>query len=314
MEWLNYHHLLYFWVVFREGSVTRASQVLHIAQPTISGQLHALEERLGEKLFVRRGRTLALTEVGRVVHGYAEQIFGLGHELLEVVAGRSTGRPRRLVVGIADAVPKRVAFHLLEPVLQMPDPPRLVCHEGRLDRLLASLAIHELDVVLSDAPIPATVRVRAFNHLLGESSTSIVGSPALALPDRPFPQCLEGAPFLLPTAEASLRRSLDAWFDVAGVHPHIVGEFEDSALIMAFGQQGAGFFVVPTAIEAEVVAEQAVRVVGRLEGLKERYYAISAERRLTHPAVRALSEAARLHFQESGTGPRPTHLQAELPD
>jgi LysR family transcriptional activator of nhaA len=299
MEWLNYHHLLYFWVVFREGSVTKASQVLNVAQPTISGQLRALEERLGEKLFVRTGRTLALTEVGRVVHGYAEAIFGLGRELVDVVAGRAGTTPRRLRVGIADAVPKRVAWHLLQPVLELPEPPRLICQEEPLERLVALLVGHELDVVLSDAPAPLTTKGPAFNHLLGESGTSILGTRTLveAHPG-PFPTCLQSAPFLLPTVGATLRLGLDLWFESQGLQPHIVGEFEDSALISAFGEQGAGFFAVPTVIEALATGE--AQVVGRVDSLRERYYAISGHRRLTHPAVLALSSGARNRFLTEG--------------
>ena len=294
MEWLNYHHLLYFWVVACHGSVTRAAAELRLAQPTVSTQLRTLENMLGEKLFARTGRRLVLTDVGRLVFRYADEIFGLGRELLETVKGRPTGQPMRLTVGIADAVPKLIAYRLLRPALTGAEPVRIICREDKPDRLLAELAIHELDLVLSDAPIGPTTKVRAFNHLLGECGVTFFGTPALARTRRRgFPRSLGGAPVLLPTDNTALRRSLDDWFESEDVRPRVVSEFEDSALLMAFGQAGMGLFPAPSAIERQVRSQYGVVVVGRLDAVCERFYAISGERRLKHPAVVAISEAAR---------------------
>ncbi|MCC7264212.1 MAG: transcriptional activator NhaR [Candidatus Latescibacteria bacterium] len=293
MEWLNYHHLLYFWTVAREGSVARACQRLHLSQPTISGQLRALEEALGEKLFTRQGRGLVLTEVGRTVYSYADEIFSLGRELMDNLRDRPTGRPLRLAVGIADVVPKLIAYRLLEPALALPERVQVTCREDKPERLLAELALHGVDLVLADAPLSPSIRIRAFSHLLGECGICFFGVPALAAAyRRGFPASLEGAPLLLPTDNTTLRRSLDQWFDVQGVRPHVVGEFEDTALLKVFGQAGAGLFAAPSAIEREVRKQYGAVVVGRVEQIRERYYAISAERRLKHPAVVAISEAA----------------------
>ena len=294
MEWLNYHHLLYFWVVACHGSVTRAAAELRLAQSTVSTQLRTLEEVLGEKLFARTGRRLVLTDVGRLVFRYADEIFGLGRELLETVKGRPTGQPMRLTVGIADAVPKLIAYRLLRPALAVAEPVRIICREDKPDRLLAELAIHELDLVLSDAPIGPTTKVRAFNHLLGECGVTFFGTPALARTcRRGFPRSLGDAPVLLPTDNTALRRSLDDWFESEDVRPRVMSEFEDSALLMAFGQAGMGLFPAPSAIERQVRSQYGVVVVGRLDAVCERFYAISGERRLKHPAVVAISEAAR---------------------
>jgi LysR family transcriptional activator of nhaA len=294
MEWLNYHHLLYFWAVAREGGVTRASEQLRLAQPTISGQLKALEEALGEKLFERTGRRLVLTDVGRVVYRYADEIFSLGRELQDTLKGRPTGRPVRFTVGVADAVPKLVAYRLLRPALTLPEPVHVVCREDKPDRLLAELSVHSLDLVLSDAPASPAVKVKAYSHLLGETVVAFFGSDALAARHRKgFPRSLEGAPVLLPTEGSSLRRSLEQWFDAEGLRPRVVGEIEDSALLKVFGQAGTGLFPAPVAIEAEIRAQFGVKVAGRVETVKERFYALSAERKLKHPAVVAIREAAR---------------------
>lgn len=294
MEWLNYHHLLYFWTVAREGSVTRASQVLLLAQPTISGQLKSLEESLDQKLFERVGRNLVLTDVGRVVYRYADEIFGLGRELLDTVKGRGSGRPLSLTVGIADQVPKLVAHRLLEPVRRLPEPVTLVCHEDKPERLLASLALHELDIVFSDAPAGSATRVRAFSHLLGETAISFFATPDLAKKARRgFPRSLASLPVLLPTRNTSLRRSLDGFFESAGVRPHVVAEFEDSALQKVFGAAGDGCFPAPSVIAKEICRQYGVRVVGEATGVSERFYALSVERKIKHPAVLAITEAAR---------------------
>jgi LysR family transcriptional activator of nhaA len=294
MEWLNYHHLLYFWTVARLGSVSRATEELYLAQPTISAQIRALEESLGEKLFTRVGRNLTLTEVGRTVFRYADEIFSLGRELGDTLKGRSVVRPVRFVVGVTDAMPKLVAYRLLEPALRMADPIRLVCHEDKTERLLAELAVHGLDLVLADAPIGPTIKVRAFNHLLGECGVSVFAvSKRASAYRRRFPQSLDGAPFLLPTENTVLRRSLDQWFEAEKIRPLVVGEFEDSALLKVFGQSGTGLFAGPSAIEQEIKQQYGVQVVGRIDALRERFYAISVERKLKHPAVLAISDSAR---------------------
>ena len=294
MEWLNYHHLLYFWTVAKEGSIVRACEKLNLAQPTISGQLRQLEETLGERLFNKAGRGLVMTEVGQVVFRYAEDIFGLGRELQDVLKGRPQGRPLRLVVGISDLVPKMIAYRILQPAMEMAEPVHLVCHEDSSERLIAELIEHRLDVVLSDAPAISAARVKIFSHLLGSSGVSVFCAPELAKRlGKKFPDCLHHAPLLLPLEGSGLRRSLDQWFDSAGIRPFIVGEFKDSALMKTFGQAGVGAFAAPSAIEAELKAHYGVTVLGRLDSVVERFYAISAGRKIKHPAVVMISEAAR---------------------
>jgi LysR family transcriptional activator of nhaA len=294
MEWLNYHHLLYFWMVAREGSVTRAAAELRLGQPTISAQLRALEDSLGEKLFRRVGRNLVLTDVGREVLRYADEIFSLGRELLDAVKGRPTRRPMPFVVGVSDVVPKIVAYRLLQPALELPEPVRMICREDKAERLLAELALHRFDLVLSDAPIGPTVKIRAFSHLLGECGVTFFGAAKLARAyRRSFPRSIESAPVLLPTDNTALRQSLDHWFDELGIHPLVRGEFEDSALLKVFGQAGVGIFAVPSVTESEVRERYGVEMIGRVESVRERFYAISGERRLKHPAVIAITEAAR---------------------
>ena len=294
MEWLNYHHLLYFWVVAKEGTIAAACKELNLAQPTISAQLRALERSLGEKLFTRVGRNLALTETGHVVYRYADEIFSLGRDLLDTIQGRPTGRPLRFNVGVADVLPKLVAYRLLEPALHLPEQVQLVCYEGSPPELLTKLAVYELDLVLSDSPIGPDVRVRAFNHLLGECGVSIFGTKNLATKyRRRFPKSLDGAPLILPTANTALRRAMEHWFDSEDIRPSVVGEFEDSALLKVFGQSGVGLFAAPTVIEKEVQRQYNVKVVGRLESVRERFYAISVEKKVKHPAVLAIANEAR---------------------
>ncbi len=293
MEWLNYHHLLYFYTVAREGSVTKASQVLRLAQPTLSAQIRRLEDSLDEKLFTRQNRGLVLTEVGRVVYGYAEEIFGLGNEMLDMLRGRPSSRPARLNVGIADVVPKLVCHRLLESVLAGQEPVRLVLREGKTDDLLAALATQRFDLVIADTPLGAHLKVRAFNHLLGESGITFFAAPALAVRfKRGFPRSLDGAPLLLPTDNTVLRRSLDQWFEELGVRPQIIAEIEDSALIKVFGQNGAGIFTAPTIIAREVRRHYGVLAIGATQAVRERFYAISVERRIKHPAVAKITASA----------------------
>ena len=294
MEWLNYHHLLYFWMVAREGSITQASKQLLLAQPTITGQIRALENTLGEKLFTRSGRSLVLTEVGRLVYRYANEIFSLGRELTDVLKGRPAGRPLRLVVGVSDVLPKLIAYRLLQPALALPEPVHIICHEDRPERLLAELATFGLDLVLTDAPVGSLVRIRAFSHLLGSCGVSFFGtSPLAARYRKNFPASLDGAPFLLPLENSTLRLSLEQWFEAQRIRPRVVGEFQDSALLKVFGEAGVGVFAAPTVTEKEVRRQYGVSVLGRTESVIERFYAISVERKLKHPAVVAISETAR---------------------
>lgn len=297
VETLNHHHLFHFWTVVREGGVTRASEKLHVSQPTISGQLRELEEALGEKLLRRSGRTVVLTDIGRTVYRFADEMLDLDRELLEAVKGRPT-RPGRLAVGVAMVVPKLVAYQMLEPALHLPEPIQLDCVHERPVRLLAELAVFGLDVVLADAPAPPAVKVRAYSHLLGECGVSVFGTDRLAAAHRRgFPGSLDGAPFLLPSEDSALRLSLEEWFQKKKIRPRVVGTFEDSALLDAFGQAGAGLFAMPAAIEVELRRQYRVRVVGRLDSVRQRFYAISVERKLRNPAVIAISERARALFR-----------------
>ena len=294
MAWLNYHHLLYFWTVARLGSIARATEELHLTQPAISAQLRTLERSLGEKLFTKSGRNLMLTEVGRLVFRFADEIFTTGRELQETLAGRPSGLPSRFTVGVADAMPKLLAYRLLEPALRTGEPVRLVLREDKPDRLLADLAIHALDLVLADASVPPAVKVRAHSHLLGDSGVSIFATAELArVYRRRFPQSIDGAPFLLPTDNSVLRRSLERWFETHDVRPLVVAEIEDSAVLKVFGQSGLGLFPAPTVMETEIRRQYAVGVVGRIEEVRESFYAISVERKITHPAVLAITRAAR---------------------
>jgi LysR family transcriptional activator of nhaA len=294
MEWVNYHHLLYFWLVAREGSLARASAELRLAQSTVSKQIHLFEHVLGHDLFAKSGRRLVLTESGRVVFRYADEIFGLGSEMLDTLRDRPVDRPLRLTVGIADVVPKLIAERILAPALKLAGPVRIVCREDKPDRLLADLALHELDVILTDAPASPNVKVRAFSHLLGESDVAFFGRTELATKyRRNFPASLHCAPVLLPTENTVLRRSLDQWFETQGVRPNVVGEFEDSALLKVFGLRGAGLFPAASIIAKEVEAQYKVRWIGLVPGVRERLYAVTVERRIKHPVVLAICETAK---------------------
>jgi len=294
MEWLNYHHLLYFWTVVREGSISQACKKLGLAQPTISAQLHSLEDQLGEKLFQRSGRKLQLTEIGRVAYSYADEIFNLGRELTDTLKGRPSGRPIRFTVGISDALAKVIAYRLLEPALHLQHIVHLVCLEGKTQRLLADLMTHELDLVLSDAPAASESHVKAYNHLLGESVIQLFGTADLISPlKKGFPKSLEGAPMLMPVVGTTLRRSLDQWFEQRSIRPRIVAEIADSALLKVFGAAGNGLFPAPVAIGKEICRQYNVQGLGALDGVHERFYAISVERKLKNPAVVAISESAR---------------------
>ncbi|MFN3326685.1 MAG: transcriptional activator NhaR [Bryobacteraceae bacterium] len=294
MQWLNYHHLFYFWVVAKEGSIVGACERLRLAQPTISGQLKALEDNLGERLYTRSGRRLVLTDVGQTVFRYADEIFSIGQELTDMLQGKPTRRPVRLRVGISDVVPKLIAYRMLSPLFGREDRIHLLCEEGKSERLLSELARHDLDLVLSDGPAASHASVRAFSHLLGASQIGLFGSKQIVeRVRRGFPRSLDGAPILLPMEGTTLRRSLDHWFTQQGFRPEIVAEFEDSALMKVFGQEGAGLFPAPMAVAADVRRRYHVLQAGILDGVEERFFAITVERKLKHPAVLALTEAAR---------------------
>ncbi|MBN2369331.1 MAG: transcriptional activator NhaR [Vicinamibacteria bacterium] len=294
MDWLNYHHLLYFWTVARAGGLAAAAKELHLSLPTISVQIRRLEESLGEKLFERAGRRLALTEVGKVVYRFADEIFTLGREMVDTLEGRPTGRPLRLIVGVADVLPKIVAHRLIAPALDLPERVHVVCREASPERLLMALASQELDVVLTDAPVGADFKVRAHNHLLGESGMSFVCAPGLARRcRRGFPRSLAEIPMLLPTENMAVRRDLDQWFAARGVRPDIVGEFEDYALLREFGASGHGVFAVPSVIERPLRRAYHLELIGRVGTVRARFYVISLERRIKNPAVAAICDVAR---------------------
>lgn len=293
-DWLNYHHLLYFWHVAKEGSIAKASETLMLAPPTISAQIKSLEQSLGEPLFNRRGRNLVMTDAGRMVFGYAEQIFALGRELKTAMKQQPTGQPLRLTVGVTEPLPKLVVRAMLGPVFAMDQPVRLVCREGKLDQLLGDLATHRLDVVLADEPTPPSVKVQSFNHELGACGIAFFATPDLAKKlKRGFPGSLDGAPILLPTEVAPLRRNLNRWFADQGIRPTIVAECDDSAQLKVFGMDGLGAFAVPQVIADTIEPSYGTRLIGTAEDVVERFYAISVERRIKHPAVIAISDAAR---------------------
>jgi len=291
---LNYHHLRYFWAVARAGNLTRAAAELHLTPQTVSTQIKDLEQALGQSLFSRSGRRLVLTDVGQVAFRYADEVFSIGKELVEVLAGKPAGRAQRLVVGVADMIPKIVAHRLIEPATRLDEPVRVVCRETGLETLLAELAVHHVDVVLSDGPIPPSIKIRAFNHQLGECGVTFMATSALASEfRRRFPRSLDRAPVLLPTENTALRGQLEQWFQAQEIRPNIVGEFEDSALLKTFGEAGAGLFPIPSVVESEVCRQYRVKAVGRATGVVERFYAISVERKVKHPAIAAICTAAR---------------------
>lgn len=294
MQRLNYHHLMYFWLVAREGGLARAGKLLRLSPQTLSGQIHALEASVGHRLFTRSGRRLVLTEVGKIAYRYADEIFSLGRELGDVLARGVMPSEATLHVGLVEVMPKMVVQKLLQPVFALRPPARVVCHEGRLDQLLASLASHELDVVLADSPLPPGSSVRAFSHLLGECGVTFFAKGAAARDlRRQFPASLHDAPMLLPLQGSALRRELARWFDAEGIVPRIVAELEDSALLKSFGADGRGVFCAPTPVAKEISTMYGVSPIGETEEVRERFYAISPERRIKNPAVAAISEVAK---------------------
>ena len=292
---MNFKHLYYFWWVAKTGGVLRAGEQLHVTPQTISGQIGLLEDDLGTPLFAKSGRNIELTDAGRLAFGYAQDIFALGSELEESLRNYPAGgRPVEFRVGVADAVPKAIAYRLIEPATRLADPVRIVCREWKLDSLLAELAAHRLDLVIAGAPIPPSVSVRAYNHRLGESGVSFFASASLFKQCKgKFPACLDGAPLLVPGADAAVRSLLDRWCEAKSLRPRVVGEFDDSALMKAFGQRGAGVFIGPTVLEAEIKAQYGVKTLGRTTEIVEEFFAISVERRVTHPCVVAITGAAR---------------------
>ena len=292
---MNYKHLHYFLQVAKLGGVLRASEQLHLSPQTISGQIQLLEDALGRPLFAKSGRGLTLTEAGRMVLGYAEDIFATGAELEEAV--RDFPRKGRLLefrIGVADAVPKTIACRLIEPASQLPEPVRIVCREWKLDTLLGELALHRLDLVIADAPIPSAVSVRAFNHRLGSCGVSFFAAPALLESCKGrFPACLDGAPLVMPAAESAVGQRLRAWLRARSLHPRVVGECDDSALAKEFGRRGMGLFVGPTVLERDIEKQYGVHALGATAEVEEEFFAISVERRITHPCVAAITEAAR---------------------
>jgi LysR family transcriptional activator of nhaA len=303
MDRLNYGHLRYFHAVVVEGSVTAAAEALHVSQPSVSAQIRKLERAIGYELFDRSGRGLALTPEGRLVNEYAEEIFRLGSELQQTVRGRLPGRPLRLNVGLAATVPNMVAFHFLEPAFGLDEPVRLVVRQQRSDLLLAELATHRVDLVLSDAPVPAGVAVSAFEHPLGSSPVEIYGPPLLAHRLAPgFPDTIHGEPFVLPAEGYALRRSLEHWFDRLDVQPRIVAEVEGSDLLNVMSEAGAGMFAAPSVIDGDIRVRYAVASVGVAQGIEESFYAITAERKIENPAVARILDAARSELAEVWAG------------
>lgn len=298
----NYRHLHYFWTVLRTGSIARASEQLHLTPQTLSGQIKLLEERLGKPLLRKAGRGLEPTDAGRIVQRYADEIFTMGSAMQEALANGRDGRSQSAFrVGVADSVPKSIACHVLEPCLASPQPGRLLCHEGKLTALLAELAVHRLDVVISDVPLPASLSVKAFTHLLGRTGVSFFASATLLAkagwtPRRArarFPACLADLPFLMPSTDTALRPRLDSWMRTTGLEPTIAAEFDDGALTKAFGRRGLGVFAGPAVLAAEIEAQYGVLNLGTAPSLLEEFYAISIERRITHPSVAAITTAAR---------------------
>jgi LysR family transcriptional activator of nhaA len=302
----NYNHLLYFWAVVREGGVAAAATALHVTPQTISGQLRLLAEELDGQLFEKKGRRLVPTDLGRVVFEYADEIFSRGQELASVMRGASPLERRNVTIGISDAVPKLLAWRVLAPLMQREQPYRVACRAGPAEALVAELAAHRLDLVLSTSALPADAGIRAFNHLLGESDVAFFAAPRLARRlTREFPASLHLAPFLLPTTRSANRRVLDAWFASVGITPSVAGEFDDSGLLKTAGQGGVGVFTAPAAIEDEVVRQFQVRVIGRTGAMRARFYAISTERRIKHPAVVEITERARADVFRAPAGARP---------
>ena len=294
MEWLNYHHLRYFWTTAKEGSLARAAAKLRVSQPSISGQIRELEAAFGEKLFRRAGRNNVLTDAGHVVFGYADEIFALGAEMMNAVRQRPGSRTLRLYVGVADSFPKLVTNEILKPVFTLPQEVHAICREGKMENLLALLAAHRLDIVLADEPPASNTNFRVFNHPLGETGTTFLAEEKLAAKlKRRFPASLQDAPALLPTENTALRRSLETWFRAKDVRPRVVAEFEDLALMKIMAAEGRGFIAVPSLVAKDAMAHYHFRMIGRADDCRLEFHAITAERRIVHPAVARITDKAR---------------------
>lgn len=294
MEWLNYNHLFYFWKVVKEGGISKAAEKLRLAQSTVSAQINLLEDNLGEELFKKEGRNLTLTEAGQLVYRYTDEIFSLGQEMRETLRGKPSGKTLQFKVGITDSLPKLIAYQLLQPAFTLNEDIYLITKEDHLTDLLGDLAAHKIDLILSDAPLPASHAIKAYNHLLGHCGISFFGSaPLKPKHNKKFPHFLDGAPFLLPGKSNSLRKNLEQWFSEKKIYPNFVAEFDDTALLKVFAQTGKGFFAAPTVIEAAIRKQFEVLNFGNTEDISEKFYAISIERKIKHPAVLAICEAAR---------------------
>jgi LysR family transcriptional activator of nhaA len=293
MEWLNYHHLLYFWMVAKEGGLRPASEKLHVSQPSISAQISDLESALGEKLFQRSGRKRELTEAGQLVFQYADEIFALGRELMNTIKRRPGTRHISLYVGVADSFPKLVTSEILKPAFKMPQTVHVVCREGKIEHLLAQLNTHKLDLVLADEPASSAQRGKIFNHLLGESGISFCAEPSLARKlKRGFPESLNTAPALFPAEDTAPRRALEQWLHKMHLHPHVVAEFDDAALMRVMAAEGQGFIPLPSVVVEEAATRYKFQLIGSIDAVKYQFYAITAERRITNPAVMAIIENA----------------------
>lgn len=294
MDWLNYHHLRYFWIVAREGSLKKAAARLHVSQPSISGQVRELEEMLGERLFRRTGRTNTLTDAGQIALRYADEIYGLGRELVNAVKQRPGAETLRLHVGVADSFPKLLTNVILKPAFDLPQTVHVICREGKIGDLLAQLASHRLDIVLADEPASTSHGLRTFNHRLGESGITFCAEPKLAASlKNGFPKSLNGAPALLPAENTALRRTVENWFQRAGIQPRVVAEFEDASLMKVMAADGKGFIPLPSVVMADAAESFGFVAIGHAAKAKEEFYAITAERRITHAAVVAITEHAR---------------------
>jgi LysR family transcriptional activator of nhaA len=293
MEWLNFHHLRYFWMVARKGGVRKAAEELHVSQPSISAQLRLLEESLGQKLFKRSGRHLVLTETGQLILKYADEIFSVGRELMSAVKQRPGKHPVRLNIGLTDAFPKLITQQILRAAFGFDHPVHIVCREGEIGPLLNQLRAHRLDIVLADEPAASSSTAKTFNHRLGDSGMTFCAVPALAQKlRRNFPKSLNGAPALLPTTNMGMRAALETWFDTHDIHPRLVGEFEDTALMEVCSVGGRGFTVVHTVIDRAALKHYGLRVIARVTECRSEFYAITAERRVKHPAAVAITEHA----------------------
>ena len=297
MAYLNYQHLQYFWVVAREGSVNQASRILNVTASTISVQLKKLEEQFQQKLFRRVGRGLQLTDIGQVAYRYADSIFSTGQELTDYLEGRRHGGPLRLEIGVAQSLPKLVTWRLMEPVSNLKEPCHIRCREDTPHKLVDELVLHQLDVVISDIPLKVP-NIKLFNHFLGESAVSFFAAPKLAKKlKRNFPKSLTACPVVLPSNGTEMRRSLDSWFSRNKIQPVVTAEFDDLALLKVAGEFGLGAFPVPTVVEKEVIKHYGVQTIGEAKGVIERFYAVSADRQIEHPAVMAMTHAAQDLFR-----------------